>query len=167
MAQTPVEDRLGNPNQKVYFTELLRECGKRKTRADRIAILKKYHSKNSDTKLVVQKVMEWLTNDMVKIEIPSGDVPFQTNKTEDYTNVPLMLQGGLDRAKYFVKGCPSYIESTIKREHFFIQTLESLYTDDAVLLVGLKDKEIVGFHGVTAQLLIDAFESKASSLGNE
>jgi hypothetical protein len=167
MAVTPVSDRLKNPNQKVFFTEVLRECGKKKSRADRIELLKAYQSKTTETKIVVQKVMEWLNHDAVKINIPTGDVPFKSNLSEDYTNVPLLLKGALDRAKYFVKGCPSYIESSIKREHFFIQTLESLYKDDALLMASLKDKEIRGFHGVTAQLLIDAYAPQTATVGNE
>lgn len=161
----PLETRLDSPNIRVYFTEVLAECSKRKTRAERIALLQKFQAKNAETKLTVQKVMEWLTNDKVAINLPKGDAPYKDRAEIDYNTAPLTLIKALDRAKYFVKGCPSYLESTVKREHFFVQTLEALYKPDAQLLVALKDKTVPDIHGVTVQLLVDAYGPK-EDLGN-
>jgi hypothetical protein len=40
-----------------------------------------------------------------------------------------------------------------------------MYAPEALLFVGLKDKKITGFHGVTNQLLIDAY-APDTALGN-
>lgn len=161
-----IEEKLASPRIKVYFTEVLKECGSKKTRAERIALLHAYRDKTTETKLVVQKVMECLTHPKVVFDLPEGCPELKDTGVLDYNVAPLSLLKAFDKVSYFVKICPTYIQNNIKRERVFTQTLESMYKPDAILFSGLKDKKITGFHGVNNQLLIDAY-APGTSLGNE
>jgi hypothetical protein len=162
-----IDVKLKSHNIRVYFTEVLAECGKRKTRNERIELLRTFRDKNAETKITVQKIMEWLTHEKVVLALPEGTPPFKSETIGDYNLSPLTLLKALDRASYFVKGYNNFIQSNIKREHFFTQTLESMFKPDAEFYCMLKDRKITGIHGVTVQLLIDAYQPEKATLGNE
>lgn len=168
MAST-IEDKLNSKLITVYFSEVLDACANKKTRAERIDLLTKFRDKNKDNALIVQKVMECLVHPMVDIDVPEGIPPHKDNQVTaitDYNNAPTSLMKAFSHIPYFVKICKPYILSPQRRELHFIQLIEGMYHRDAVLLCGLKDKKITGFHGVNNQLLIDAYGEK-ETVGNE
>jgi hypothetical protein len=161
-----IEEKLASPRIKVYFTEVLDACASKKTRAERIELLRKFRDKTTETKLVVQKTMECLTHPKVVMELPEGLPPLKDTGVTDYNTAPLTLLKAFDKIPYYVKICPPFIKNTIKRESIFLQMLESMYKRDAEFFACIKDKKITGFHGVNNQLLIDAYMPE-SKLGNE
>jgi hypothetical protein len=160
-----IEEKLASPRVRVFFTEVLAACGAKKTRAERVALLHAYRDKNTETKQVVQKVMECLIHPKVVFDLPSGSPPVKSTQIVDYNMAPVTLLKAFDKVPMFVAICPPHIKNPVKREQVFLQLLEGMHAPDALLFVGLKDKKITGFHGVTNQLLIDAY-APDTALGN-
>lgn len=151
----PIENRLDNPRERIFLPEILDAVSKAKTKDEKISLINKFRNKNAEhNKLMIDFVQSLYHPDVV-YDLPEGRPPFETNYP-DYTLAPNTLLKALSFAKYFVKGQASYIEKVSKREHIFIQQLESLYLKDAELLLMVKDKKLTGYKGVNEKLFREA-----------
>ena len=154
-----IEEKIKSPNIKVYLHDVLLACGAKKTRAERIALLRSYRDKSPENAKCVTQFMECLTHPKVKFDLPEGIPPIKDNGVTDSNNAPIPFTKVFAKVPYFVATCATYIKGQIKREQVFIQILESMYRPEAELFCMVKDKKIDGkvYRGVTEALLIEAF----------
>jgi hypothetical protein len=154
-----IEEKLKSPNIKVYFYEVLQACGSKKTKAERIDLLRKFRDKTPENAKVVQQFMECLTHPKVKFELPEGVPPLKDTGITDANNAPLQFTKVFAKVPYFVATCQTFIQNQLKRESVFIQFLESMYRPEAELFCMVKDKKIDTkvYRGITEALLREAF----------
>ena len=136
-----INRRLELERERVHFSEVLKAASETQGRAAKIELLQKYANKSPEYKRVVQQFMETCWHPAVKFELPEGEPPYKDAGYKDYSMAPMLFGKALSRVKYFCK-CPSFIDSTLKRERTFIQTLESMYQPDALLYCMIKDKKL-------------------------
>lgn len=154
-----IEQKLTSRNIRVYFPEVLEAISSKKTKVERIDLLRQFRDKSPEnTKLIVQ-FMECMTHPKVVFDLPEGIPPMKDNGISDYNNANLPLSKAFSKVPYFVASTQSYIKNQLKREQVFMQILESMFKPDAELFCMIKDKKIDAkkYRGVTEQLLLDAF----------
>ncbi|MDE3023111.1 MAG: hypothetical protein KGI54_14895 [Pseudomonadota bacterium] len=154
-----ISEKLETNKITVYFGEVLEEISRLKTRTDRIRLLQKFRDRSPENQKFVVQFMECLTHPRVVFDLPPGMPPIADNGIIDYDSAHISMAKVFQRVPYFVATTPSYVKNQAKREHIFVQTLESMYKKDAELFCMLKDKALDSkvYRGVTNQLLIDAF----------
>ena len=152
-----IYQRIANPRERVYLPELLDEVSKLKGKVEKVDLIQKYYNKNAESRKQITQFLECLAHSKVVMDLPEGKPPF-TSDHGDYNLAPFTLTKALSRVKYFVPGTAEYISNALKRENLFIQTLEGLFTPDALLFIMLKDKELDKsiYPGVTIKLLLEA-----------
>ncbi len=158
-----IEEKLKSPNIKVYFYEVLAACGAKKTRAERIDLLRKFRDKSAENAKCVQQFMECLTHPKVKFDLPEGIPPIKENGITDSNNAVISFNKVFVKVPYFVATCATFIKNPLKREQVFIQILESMYKPEAELFCMVKDKAIDSkvYRGVTEALLREAYMPEA------
>jgi hypothetical protein len=136
---------------KMTFHERLSMVAKQRTKAGKIKALREYGSKPLHFFL-----MHVLHPD-VKFLLPEGDMPDGTyvpNPTGDSQN---MMEAKSRELYLFIEGHPQ--SATIpqnRREHLWVQMLESVDPKDAELLIKAKDKKLP-FKGITLDLVNEAY----------
>jgi hypothetical protein len=85
-------------------------------------------------------------------DLPPGKPPYKPNPYPDQeTNLMMEVR----KFKHFFKGGNPNL-SSVKREHLYIQMLESVSPQDAELLIAAKDKKIP-YKGLTVKLFNEAY----------
>jgi hypothetical protein len=135
-------------NSRVYLPELfaaLNATGPNQ-RQKRIDIIKEFASKGVDHLRMLQAFVECTFHPAVKFDLPEGTPPYKENTAPDYTFCSISLFNFFQNkmVPYFIKGHPMYIGDNVKREMIFIQQLESVFKDEAKILVMMKDKQLYG-----------------------
>jgi len=135
--------------QKTFYS-IFEEVEKAKTKADKIAVLKKHSS--ASLKLILGATYD----PRVKWLLPEGAPPYKPlSKGSDGE---MDLAGELRKLYLFTEGNTD-TQRNLKqhrREELFIGLLESLDPDEAKLLIGMKDRKLP-FKGVTRKLVAEAF----------
>ena len=116
------------------FAEILTQVSKMKTKKEKVSFLRQYQT---DALRMICKAsfdpkIEWV--------LPEGDVPYTVNDAPEGTEHTL-LQKEVRRLYHFIKGGNPALKQN-KREMMFVQMLEGLHKDEAVLLVAAKDKKL-------------------------
>jgi hypothetical protein len=152
-----IRQRLENPRERVYLPELLSAVAKEKNADEKIFLLRAFANKSPECFNLMRDFVQLMWTD-VKFDLPNTPPPYKT-EYPDYTLAPSTLTKAFKRVQYFVPGHPSYISTTLKREQIYIQTLESLFKDDAELYLMIKDKKLdqKKYKGINEALIRSAF----------
>lgn len=136
--------------------EILKECSEGKTVNDRVALLQK----NGSQALVT--LLKYAFDPNLKFLLPDTDPPYKPTEFLDQEN---RLYTELRRLYLFVEGGNPNL-STLKRETLFIQLLESVDKNDAVLLCHVKNKKLP-FKELNAKVVAKAFPGLLPEVTNE
>ena len=126
--------------------EVLEECSKGKTVEDRVGLLQKNGS------APIQTILKYALDPSIKFLLPDTDPPY---KPTDFLDQENMLYMELRRLYLFVEGGNPNL-TKLKRENLFIQLLESIDKNDAVLMCHVKNKTLP-FKELTAKVVRKAF----------
>lgn len=145
------------PDREISLDVLFTEVSKQKSKSDKVATLREYFESNELNTKLLQFYIECLYHPDVKIDLPDSIPDYKVNDViEDY--VPVKLSKALTRVPYFCLDTHLYIENQVKREMFFIKTLEDLSAAESKLFARLVLRTINGLYpGVTDELLVSTF----------
>lgn len=141
--------------QKTWY-EILEAVGNKKTKQEKIALLKKHSGPSLKT------ILGYTFDPNVKWLIPEGVPPYKP--LFEGSDVEGRLDYELRKLHYFVEG-PTEDQRTLrqaKREEMFITLLESVDARDAKLLLAMKERKLP-FKGVTRNLVAEAFPNLAKN----
>ncbi len=141
-----------NSSARLLLSEILRKVSNAKTKAEKIALLKKHNSTALRQLLIIN------FDDSVVSMLPEGDVPYTPNEAPagtDHTRLEHEFKG-LYR---FFKGGADKLPG-MKRESMFVQLLEGLHADEAELIVLVKDGKMnTKYKRITKAVISEAFPS--------
>ncbi len=100
----------------------------------------------------VAPVLMWLFNDNIKSRLPEGKTPYGANDAPDSDLSETSLRFEFKKFKYF---CTDELKD-VKREHMWIELLESIPAKEAELLDLVKDK-VWPFKNITKEIAQKAF----------
>lgn len=101
---------------------------------------------------IVKQLLFYAFSPQVKFLLPEGAPPY---KPCDFLDQEGRLYTEARKLYLFIEGGNPNL-STFKREMLFIQLLESISKDDAVLLINVKDKKLP-FKNITKAVVEEAF----------
>jgi len=137
---------------KLIIADVLDLVAAAKTRAEKVEILQKYNC------LGLRDLLKGSFDDSIQWELPEGDPPYDELDVEKKEHELRYLNKTSKRLAYFVKGSPTLIKNTPKRERMFIDLLEMIHPRDAKLILLMKDKNMEGqYKGLTKKLVQTAF----------
>ena len=143
------------------FSEICTKVNNAKDKPAKIKVLQKYQTKAFEMfmKSALCPEIEWM--------LPEGDVPFMANDAPEGTEHTLLSQS-MSKVHNYVKlnrnklnmapvvGNPDL--NTMKREMMFIQLLEGLHKNEALLLIDAKNKVInKKYKGLNATTVCEAY----------
>ena len=141
-----------NSSARLLLSEILRKVSNAKTKAEKIALLKKHNS------TALRQILIINFDDSVVSMLPEGDVPYTPNEAPagtDHTRLEHEFKG-LYR---FFKGGADKLPG-MKRESMFVQLLEGLHADEAELIVLVKDGKMnTKYKRITKAVISEAFPS--------
>lgn len=136
--------------------EILKECSEGKTVNDRVALLQKHSS------TPIHIILKYAFDPNIKFILPDTDPPYKPTEFLDQEN---RLYSELRRLYLFIEGGNPNL-TTVKREFLFIQLLESIDKNDAVLLCHVKNKKLP-FKEINAKVVMKAFPGLLPEDNNE
>lgn len=131
---------------RLMISEVLQLVGKKKSRAERIEVLRANWSP------VLGQILQYCYDPKYEFVLPEGDPPYEPN---DAPEVYGALFHEARRMYIFVKGGNDAVPQA-KREVLFVNFLESIHPEDAKLILMVKNKKIT-YHGITVPLIMEAF----------
>ena len=114
--------------------EIFEDFTKLKTRKDKISFLKEQGNQVP----AVQDVIRGIFDDRLKFVLPEGKPPYNPNKSQ---SVPSSLRKLHREFGNFVEGARSQQLGQLRVETKFIQLLESIHAEDALIVLSMKDKK--------------------------
>ena len=126
--------------------EVLEECSKGKNVEERVVLLQKNGT------APIQTILQYALDPRIKFLLPDTDPPY---KPTDFLDQENRLYSELRRLYLFIEGGNPNL-TKLKRENLFIQLLESIDKNDAVLLCHVKNKTLP-FKELTAKVVRKAF----------
>ena len=140
---------------KISIPEILTKVAETDKKADKIAVLKQYDN------AVLRTVLRLNFDPNVKLDLPEGPAPFQTDRTlPDHTLSDSNLYNEARRLYIFEPGNPKYNPNVKKmqKENIWIQILEGIHYTEADMLNIMKDKQLSKhYKGLTEALVREAF----------
>ena len=133
------------------FAEILTQVSKIKTKKEKVQFLRQYQT---DALRMICKAsfdpkIEWV--------LPDGDVPYRENDAPEGTEHTQLHQEAR-KLYHFIKGGNPQLTQN-KRELMFVQMLEGLHKDEALLLVAAKDKKVHRqYKGLSDNVVKEAFD---------
>ena len=114
------------------MSEILTKVNNAKTKDKKIAVLKENDSEplRMLIKASFDPKIEWV--------LPEGDTPYKANEAPEGTEHTLLSQE-VKRIWHFIKGADNQTPR-MRKETMFIQMLEGLHKDEAIVLCHTKDK---------------------------
>jgi len=134
--------------------EIFEDFTKLKTRKDKISFLKEQGNQVP----AVQDVIRGIFDDRLKFCLPEGKPPYNPNKSE---SVPSSLRKLHREFGNFVEGARSQQLGQLRVETKFIQLLESIHAEDALIVLSMKDKKSP-VKGLTKKIVEEAFPTLLS-----
>ena len=138
-------------SKKLSLAEVLTEAGNQKSKQDKIDYLRKNGS------VQLQTVLKGAYDDAVVWDLPEGKPPYRKDDAPrgfEYTNLYRVAR----KFAWFVKGGKGKHLPAVRREKMFIDILESLHSDEAELVLNMKEKSLMGkYNGITSALVAEAF----------
>ena len=136
-------------NKRTYYVfEILEEAANAKTRADKIAVLKKH-----ENNWALKDVLRGTFDEAVKWNLPGGKAPYEPAPENSH---PSNLSQHNKKCAFFIPNGPGAKMASVKREKIFLDILESIHPKDAELLEGMINKKMV-VKGITKKLVQEAF----------
>ena len=137
--------------KKLSLADVLTEAGNQKTKQDKIDYLRKNGS------IQLQTVLKGAYDNAVEWDLPEGIPPYRKDDAPrgfEYTNLKRVAR----KFTWFVKGGKGQSLPAARREKMFIDILESLHSDEAELVLNMKEKSLMGkYNGITSALVAEAF----------
>lgn len=124
----------------VGLYELLEKIGKKRHTQAKVDALRENDS------LALRIILQSVFDPNVVWLLPEGTPPYTPNVLVDQEHV---LRKEAEKIKYFIKGFHDDLPQA-KREMMFVELLERVAPNDAVLLCSIKDKSLP-FAGITLQ----------------
>ena len=133
--------------------EILEQFGQQTTRADKIKLLK------ANNIPAIRDVCRGAYDKTLEFNLPEGKPPYNPNRPE---SVPSTLRKEHRNFGYFVKGLPQAEKLTnMRRETMFIQLLESIHAEDAIIVLNMVSKK-APVKGLTKKIVEEAFPNLLS-----
>ena len=172
-SSTPIPTLPTNP----FVYEVFDAASKQRSKAKKIEVLKRYAHDS------IMTVLIWNFDDTAISVLPSGDVPYGTNREDNsmtgtlsdkindavgkMTEMGSNSLGSQDQGKStirkeyskfynFVKGGNDSL-SNLRRETMFINILEGLHPLEAEILVLVKDKRLTEKYKITKDVVSEAY----------
>lgn len=133
---------------RLSMTEVLSELPKKKSKADKVAWLRK------NDNVPFRNVLRLIYDESIEFLLPDTPPPWKPNEFEDEAKT--MLYREARRLKIFFKGGGYDDMKPVKREQLFITLLEAIDNEDAELLANnmLSHTKV---KGLTLPTLLEAF----------
>ena len=132
------------------FSEILDKVHKAKTKDRKVAILRE---NNTDA---LRMVLKSAFDPKIEWVFPDGEVPYTPNDAPEGAEHTVLAQEA-KRLWHFVKGADNDLTKT-QKETMFIQILEGLHSDEAKVLLGMKNKSLnKTYKGLTESVVKEAF----------
>ena len=133
---------------RLSMTEVLSELPKKKTKAEKVAWLRKHDN------VPFRNVLRLIYDESIEFLLPDTAPPWKPNEFEDEAKT--MLYREARRLKIFFKGGGYDDMKQVKREQLFITLLEAIDNEDAELLANnmLSHTKV---KGLTLPTLLEAF----------
>lgn len=133
------------------ISEVLESAGNQKTKQDKINYLRENGT------IPLQTILKGAYDDAVVWNLPEGKPPYKKDDApKGFEMVSLHRQS--KKFKHFVKGGVGDNLPAARRESMFIGILESLHSDEAELVLNMKEKSLMGkYNGITSALVAEAF----------
>jgi hypothetical protein len=136
----------------VSLYEFLEKVSKLKSNKLKVEALKYNDSKP------LRVILKGVFDPSIKWALPEGDPPYQPNKTLDQEGV-LLRTIIKNKLSYFVEGVYPGLKQA-KREEMFVNLLETVDKNDALLLIAMKDKKLPfskPLQGISEAVVKEAF----------
>ena len=134
--------------------EIFEDFSKLKTRKEKINFLQEQGKKVPAVKDVIRGTFD----DRLKFVLPEGKPPYNPNRPESVPSSLLKLHREFGD---FVEGARSSKLGQLRVETKFIQLLESIHAEDALIVLAMKDKKSP-VKGLTKKLVEEAFPTLLS-----
>ena len=133
------------------FAEILDQVSKIKTKKEKVSFLRQYQTD------ALRMICKSSFDPKIVWELPEGDVPYRENDAPEGTE-HTQLHQEVRKLYHFIKGGNPKLSQN-KREVMFVQMLEGLHADEAVLLVAAKDKKLHRqYKGLSDNVVKEAFD---------
>jgi hypothetical protein len=129
----------------ISLSEFLKKVSQLKTKKEKVEALKA-----NDT-LPLRIILQGAFDPHVEWLLPPGDPPYKPNTHVDQEHI---LISRCTKLRYFIRGFYDDLKQT-KREEMFVEMLETLDKDDAVLLCAIKEKKLP-FTGISLEVVKEA-----------
>ena len=137
-------------NYTPLFSEILRNLGKIKSKKDKVLYLKEHNTE------ALRHVIKASFDPKIKWSLPDGEVPYKINEAPEGTEHNVLSYEARKLYHFIEGGNPSLSQN--KRESMFIQMLEGLHSDEAGLLLNVKNKELHRvYKGLSDSVVKEAF----------
>lgn len=130
----------------IGISEFLSEVNRKTSRSDRVAALK------SGDCFPLRTVLQGAFDPRLKWRLPEGVPPYIPTKLPDQEGV--LIRECKNLAKYVEGGAPNM--KAFKVESQFVQLLQQVSPEDAVLLCAVKDKRLP-YENITEDVVREAF----------
>ena len=100
---------------------------------------------------VLLNIIKYTLDPNVKFLLPEGDPPYKPNMYDE----PKALLSEASKIYLFIEGGNPNLKQ-IRREQIFIQMLETVSAQDALLLLAMKDKKLP-YKNITPKIINEAF----------
>lgn len=128
-----------------HLHEILEMAGKKRKKADKIAVLQEYDC------VALRNLLRGSYDATIKWNLPEGSPPYESPKEVNPKNIHDMCTVMGQWTLHGGARVPSY-----KREQSFINVLNKIHAEDAKLLIAMKDKELT-IKGITPAIIDEAF----------
>ena len=129
--------------------ETLKRIGEIKSKPERIKELSKYNDN-----FPIKALLDMVFNPRIEFLLPETDPPYKPlEKENDAQNV---LKADVRKMVYFINTNEGKNLRSFKREQIFIELLEAVDPDDAVLLLSVKNKKLP-YKGITKDVVAKSF----------
>lgn len=130
--------------------ETLKRINKIRAKSDRVEELRKYNDN-----FAIKALLDIVFNPNIEFLLPESDPPYKAaDKAHDIQNV---LKREVRKMIYFINTPQGQNLRPFKREQIFIELLESVDPDDAVMLLKIKNKK-TPFRGISKDVVAQAFD---------
>ena len=141
------------------IAETLARIDKMVARQDRIDALRQDHS------IGLENIIDVCFNENINWVLPKGDPPYKKQVKE--MDLQHVLYSQIRKLGIFIDTGNYQNMNALKRETQFVDFLESIDTDDAKLILHIKDKRKLPYSRITRKLFEDAWPALASTWPNK
>jgi len=126
--------------------QILEKAAGQKASADKIAVL------HANAGPALYTILKYAYDPNIVWDLPEGIPPY---KPCPFPAQEMRLMSEIRRLYLFIKGGNPNL-TKLRRETLFIELLESVHPDDALVLISIKDKKLP-YKGLTVKLIKEAF----------